>query len=76
MDQTEYRPPPQIYTNQFGYNYDQQFNDIYNQYAYDHNENGYNMEYQSLFTPTSEPSNNNSQSVSGAIREGMTYTEL
>ena len=79
VDQTEYRPPPQIYTNQFGYNYDQQqYNDIYNQYAYDHNENGYNMEYQSLFghPPTSEPSNNNSQSVSSAIREGLTYTEL
>ena len=78
VDQTEYRPPPQIYSNQFGYNYDQQFNDIYNQYAYDHNENGYNMEYQSLFghPPTSEPSNNNSQSVSSAIREGLTYTDL
>ena len=72
MDQTEYRPQ------QFAYNYDQQYNDIYNQYAYDHNENGYNMEYQSLFghPPTSEPSNNNSQSVSSAIREGLTYTEL
>ena len=74
MDQTEYRPQ------QFAYNYDQQYNDIYNQYSYDHNENygnGYNMEFQSLFghPPTSEPSNNNSQSIY-AIREGLTYTEL